>query len=86
MKNAILFALLVSGTMAHAQIQPYVGTTKTPNTKYREYYTADGAKVSEAEAFMAAVNGKSVDRCVGQELGMGKSGKSASLKNIKKNN
>lgn len=82
----VMFALVIfAASIANAQIKPYVGTAKNANPDYKEHYTVNGAQTSEAEAFMGAIQGKSVYRCVLQEASMGKSGKSAALRNVKKN-
>lgn len=87
MKQTIFIALAIVATapLASAQIKPYTGSTKSPNAAYKEHYTVNGSVTSEPEAFMGAIQGKEVYRCVLQEASMGKSGKSASLRNVKKN-
>lgn len=81
----IIVTLMLQGSWSMAQIKPYAGTTKVGNPDYREYYVVNGSKATEAEAFMSLLQGKQIDRCIGQEASMGKSGKSASMKNMPKN-
>lgn len=83
MKKMLTIAFLI-GSSAMAQVKPYVGATKAVNPDYSEMYLADGKQVAEPEAFMSAIKGAKVYRCVIQEASMGKSGKSMSLKNVKK--
>ena len=82
MKAFILITILAS--ISEARIKPYVGTTKQDNPEYGEIFTADGRTVSKAEAFTAVINGQQVLKCIPQEVSLGKSGSSASLKNVKK--
>lgn len=84
-RTLTIFFMVHSYVTADAQIKPYAGSKKAPNPAYSEHYTADGSQVTESEAFMAAIKGSKVYRCVLQEASMGKSGKSASLKNVPKN-
>lgn len=83
MKSLTIIAALVA-VAAQAQIKPYVGSTKADNADYKEFYMSDAKIVSESDAFNGAIRGQEVYRCVKQELAMGKSGRSASMKNVPK--
>lgn len=83
MKTMLL--ILVTASMAHAGIKPYTGSRTAPNPDYKEIYMVEGHSIPPNEAFTAAIRGSEVYRCVNQEISMGKTGKSAGLKNVKKN-
>lgn len=93
MKNQLTLTAIILGLLAlflanaaRAEIRPYAGKKTKANPAYHEYYQAAGKAVNDAEAFTAAIAGKDVYRCVRQEVSMGKTGRSASLKSIPKNN
>ena len=81
MKTIIIMLLALS---AEARIKPYTGPSKTDNPEYDEMYVSQGKTVSDGDAFMAAIRGDKVYKCVLQEAAMGKTGRSASLKNVPK--
>lgn len=89
MKNTAKITMLAIGftcLQSVAQIKPYAGKQTVPNPEYREFYiTEAGQQVTPNEAFSRAAAGEPVYSCKRQEVSMNKTGKGASLKNVKKN-
>lgn len=85
MKSVAIVLVLLSSALVQAQIKPYAGKITTPNSAYKQMYLVGGKESTAEQAFSGAIAGKEVYNCVKQEISMGKSGKSAGLKNIKKN-
>ncbi len=86
MSKVMIIALALIGSIAQAQIKEYTGpAAKTANPDYSEVYMSNGVVLAENKAFAAAIQGSDVYRCIKQEVAMNKSGKGATLKNIKKN-
>jgi hypothetical protein len=82
--TVIILATALAGQGAEARIKPYSGPTKTDNPDYAEMYTSDGHEVDASQAFMDAIAGKKVYHCQIQEAAMGKTGRTAGLKNVPK--
>lgn len=81
---AIVAGCILIAAISEARIKPYTGSKTSDNPEYSDMYLANGSQATPESAFMSAIKGEKVYHCVLQEASMGKTGKSASLKNVKK--